>query len=163
MIDLEPYIPLARGLASEFFLPGAERDDIEQEALLALVLAARAFDPKRGVSFRSFAKVVIRRRLQTAVTTARRQKHLLLTEAVRSVRDERGQRFDAVDVVASRDPDTHELYEIRARLAELVRGFHEDLSQRERAAVVHIFNGNPYVGDKATDNALCRARRKLAA
>ena len=49
------YAGLAQMLADRFARPGADRDDLRQAALTALLLALRRFDPARGVSFTTFA------------------------------------------------------------------------------------------------------------
>jgi RNA polymerase sigma factor (sigma-70 family) len=50
--------PLARHLAYRF-MDAAEREDLEQVARLALLQAARRFDPSRGDQFSTFAVPVI--------------------------------------------------------------------------------------------------------
>ncbi|HET9077050.1 MAG TPA: sigma-70 family RNA polymerase sigma factor [Acidimicrobiales bacterium] len=50
---------LARSLARRFFHHGESRDDLEQVALLALVKAARRFDPGREISFSTYATASI--------------------------------------------------------------------------------------------------------
>src|SRR3954451_1256322 len=51
---VEEFMPLARHLAHRYHR-GAEREDLEQVAALALVKAIDRFDPFRGVAFTSFA------------------------------------------------------------------------------------------------------------
>jgi RNA polymerase sigma-B factor len=48
-------VPLAYAAARRFFGRGAESEDLQQVALLALVEAVDRFDPSRGASFSSFA------------------------------------------------------------------------------------------------------------
>ena len=50
---------LARSLARRFSHHGESKDDLEQVALLALVKAARRFDPSREISFSTFATASI--------------------------------------------------------------------------------------------------------
>jgi RNA polymerase sigma-B factor len=52
---LERFLPLARHLARRYFTGGADSDDLEQVASLALLKAIDRFDPGRGLAFTSFA------------------------------------------------------------------------------------------------------------
>ena len=52
-------VPLAYAAARRFVGRGAESEDLQQVALLALVEAVDRFDPSRGVSFSSFAMPTI--------------------------------------------------------------------------------------------------------
>src|SRR6478752_5154441 len=52
---LERFLPLARHLARRYVTGGADADDLEQVASLALLKAIDRFDPGRGLAFTSFA------------------------------------------------------------------------------------------------------------
>jgi RNA polymerase sigma factor (sigma-70 family) len=60
------HMPLAETIGSRF--SRIPVDDAKQEAMVALVLAARKFDPERGKKFSSFAAAVIRNHLLDAVS-----------------------------------------------------------------------------------------------
>lgn len=60
--------PVALAIAADFHWQGADRDDVRQEALLALVEAERAWD-RRG-AFVSFARVCIKRHLLDCLRVA---------------------------------------------------------------------------------------------
>src|SRR5438034_8057744 len=72
---LSRYRGLARMKARSYFLAGADRDDILQEAMIGLYKAIRDFQAEKQVSFRAFADVCITRQLITAIRSARCQKH----------------------------------------------------------------------------------------
>ena len=55
-----------------YFLVGAEREDVLQEATIGLFKAIRDYDWERQASFRSFADLCITRQLITAIKTSRR-------------------------------------------------------------------------------------------
>lgn len=75
------YMPRIHFLAKTYYLPGADKDDLMQEAMLAFMVAVRAFDPAQGQVFKYFADFVVRRRVISAVKTATRLKHLVLNRA----------------------------------------------------------------------------------
>jgi RNA polymerase sigma factor (sigma-70 family) len=132
---------IAFHVAKEFFAPGHEQQDIEQECLIGLWEAARSHDPAKG-KFPPFALLVIRRRLTTFITQANRNKHLVLTEAVR-------------------DYDMPVEEETGGQL-RLILDLLPTLTELERDALRRSLNGEP-ITSKSYDNALQRARQKLRA
>lgn len=154
--------PLALAVAGEFFLPGGDRDDLEQEAMLALVEAARDYRTGHGATFATFARLVVRRRLADAVKRARAAKHLALTLAAREAVDEDGEVFPIVDLLPSGRGDPHETFELREELRRLRRGA-KRLNALEREGLGTMLAGIPYAYSKRLDNAVARARAKLRA
>lgn len=132
-------------LASSYYWPGAEWDDVAQEARYALERARSTFDPTRGVWLR-FAWFRVRDHLieQVRRETRRRPQFAFLSE-------EHAELGDVVDLVAARET--------------LRRVVSTPLSELEREALGRCIRGEPVSGSgrKALDNALVRARRKVAA
>lgn len=129
---------VARAEAAKVFVPGMDRDDVEQEALIALWEAAGRWDGEGGASFETFAALVIGRRLADLLKGARRRKHAVLTEAVRQALD--GDTL--VDVTAVL-PHLHQVVdrvesreETRALLAAIGR-----LPARQRYLVLGVSSG----------------------
>ena len=170
---LERYRRFARAKARGYFLVGADREDVEQEALIGLYKAARDFRPEHESSFRAFAELCITRQIITAIKTANRQKHQALNQYV-SISG--GRTDDGVDRPAEKllrpqhhDPDpAEELVEaerygaLRGRLLEVLSGF-------ELEVLALYVDGRTYqeIGErldrhaKSVDNALQRIKRKL--
>jgi len=158
--DLTTYRPFALWVAKAFFFPGADRDDVEQEAMIGLWEALERWDPKRGASLKSFVYLIVRRRLVEKLMSSQRLQQQALTESLREVELEDGP-LALVENLPDLRADTAAIVEQRERLAEMVRIVSEELSPLERRALVHILNGHAYAGDKVLDNALQRARKKL--
>lgn len=76
----QKYVRLIGKISSEFFIQGADRDDVFQEGLIGFFLAVRDFDKSR--TFLPFAYVCIRRRIFTAIKTSDRKKHQPLNKSV---------------------------------------------------------------------------------
>jgi len=154
--------PMARGIAREFYIPGADKDDVEQEALIGLWIAARDYEPDKG-TFRSFAALVVRRRLVACVKTATRKKHLVLNAAIRTKIDTEGDTQAIADLL----PSLHQVVDVaesREQLAVVITAIGSDLTEFERECVIGIATGVDYLAlgpYKKVDNALFRARRKL--
>jgi len=150
---------LARSIAAGYFWPGAERQDIVQEAEIGLWIAARAWDPAGTATFKTFAALVIHRRLTTLLKSALRERQRALNEAMRAVVNDDGDEVALVELVPDQF-DTERVVVARDTLARLVAAL-EHLSPLERAAVARAANGERYAGEKNIDNALTRARIKL--
>jgi len=60
--------------ARNYFLLGAEREDLIQEGMIGLLKAIRGYDKNKLASFRTFASICIKRQLITAIKTANSQK-----------------------------------------------------------------------------------------
>lgn len=165
--------PLLRHHAGAMFAPGLEWDDFMQEARIALYSAVMDWSPGKGAAFVGFANMVLSRRLWTVVLTARRAKHGPLNGSLDLLGPPPGihdPEVQLADVLGTEADDPLRRVIDREALAEL-RVKAERLSPLERAVVAGQLAGMTYeqvaaglVGDQKTvDNALQRARRKLAA
>jgi RNA polymerase sigma-H factor len=137
---------IALSMAREINLPGGDRDDVRQEARIALWEAARAYNPDKS-SFPTWARLVIRRHLMDCLRTATRQKRAFLTNASRD---------EQLSLIAAPDDWVREARELMALVNALPR--------HQRRAIVGVACGMSYdeLGHrKEIDNALMRARRKL--
>ena len=76
------YKNLVRMKAKEYFIVGADKEDIIQEGMIGLYKAIREFDENKEVHFYSFAGICISRQIMTAIKTATRQKHKALNSYV---------------------------------------------------------------------------------
>jgi RNA polymerase sporulation-specific sigma factor len=151
---------------------GGDADDLEQEALIALVAAAADHRPEDG-PFRPFADLCITRRLVSAIRAANRHKHRILTDAVSlsalAGREDRDEEVQAQPVHPGPGPE--DLVIAAARGRALGAEVRRTLSPLERAVLALILDGRSYreVADelgrsaKAVDNALQRIKHKLAA
>lgn len=80
-ILMEQYEQFARSQTRSYFLPGGDREDLEQEALLGLYKAILSFDVNHGASFISFARLCVVRQIITAVKGATRKKNDILNSS----------------------------------------------------------------------------------
>jgi RNA polymerase sporulation-specific sigma factor len=169
---LARYRRFARAKARTYFLIGADRDDVEQEALIGLYKAARDFRPEHEASFRSFADLCITRQILTAIKAATRQKHQALNQYVSfsAELDDGGDR--SMEEVLPLDRDDADLADalieaerfgvLRHRLLEVLSAFETD--------VLRLYaEGRSYqeIGErldrhvKSVDNAVQRIKRKV--
>ncbi len=150
----------ALSIAPDYWLPGADRKDVDQELRIALWIACRDFDPGRGFKFKTFARVVIHRRLADKVREATALKNRPLTDSIREGVGDDGDMVAMVELLAGgRDP-LEEVLE-RERLEQLVTAYGL-LTAHERASLARVVHGGA-CPDKRVHNAAYSARRKLKA
>ncbi len=155
---------LARLISRDFRIPGCEEQDVIQEAEIGLWIAARDYDPEIG-EFKTWANVVVRRRLQDCLTRARRGKAMALSTAVREVVLGDGSRDQIVNTLPHLHQITDRCEEIE-EIREVLTLIRTKLTEAERYAVLGLASGLSYweMGQpKAIDNAIQRARLKLRA
>lgn len=154
-------------LARNFYLQGAEPEDVRQEGMLGLVKGLRDYDPTKG-SLRSFLSLTIQRQLITAFKRAARGKHASLTFSARQAVGESGDLIPILDTV----PDPRGTVEDAAERRENLRRMTDvlgELSSYERKALEGYVAGETYLeigtrlarSTKSVDNALSRTRRKI--
>ena len=128
--------------------------------MIGLCAAADLYDPGRGASFKTFAALVIRRRLINAVRRATLERHLILTDARRDVLDVDQDYASVVDLIpGGRDP--LDILLERERISALAAKI-EALSPLERDTVRAVAAGYP-ADTKQADNAYQRGKARLRA
>jgi RNA polymerase sporulation-specific sigma factor len=169
---LARYKNFARVKARNYFLVGADKEDIVQEGMIGLYKAIRDFQSDRQASFRAFAELCIQRQIITAIKTATRLKHVPLNGYVsmqKPIQDDGEDRVLA-DVIGQ-DPaaDPAEMVISREEVDAMQTSFREILSELE-ARVLHLYlEGKSYqdIAEqlrrqvKSIDNALQRIKRKI--
>lgn len=173
---LNRYRHFARAKARTYFLVGADRDDLIQEAMIGLFKAIRDFDPSREVAFRPFAELCIKRQVITAIKGATRHKHLPLNSYVsldqpttQSSSD--GSAPQTATLLSYPDWDPAEVLISLERFTELSDAIDSALSALEQDVLRLFMAGRSYqeIADvlgrhvKVIDNALFRIKRKLKA
>jgi RNA polymerase sigma-H factor len=163
------YLWLARAIARDYYLPGADPDDVRQEALVGLLNGIRRYEPGRGMTPKTYYSFSIRRQLATAINAANRQKHRPLSESVRDLVFDRA-LVPALDTIVDERSDPAAVLDrrlaLRAALSEVA-----GLSARERAALDVHLSEETYESAaarlgcsvKSIDNGIQRVRRKVNA
>lgn len=170
---LVKYRRFARAKVRNYFLVGADADDLEQEGLIGLYKAARDYRADRAASFPVFAEMCITRQIITAIKAATRHKHQPLNAYVSisaplNLTDDGGDpRDDLLRDHAVTDPadvvvDVAQAESVQAAIAQL-------LSSLEVEVLRLYVDGNSYAEislsinrhTKAVDNAIQRIKRKV--
>jgi RNA polymerase sporulation-specific sigma factor len=152
-------------LARRYFAPGADRDDLLQEATIGFFKAIRDFCGDRG-GFSSFVELCVRRQIITFIKSATRQKHAALNWATSldaPVFEDSDEtllgRLAAPGTIEGRfDEDGHEfLEELWSRCSPLEQGV---LSMYARGFSFEEMARELGVHYKSIDNAVWRVKVK---
>ena len=164
----ERYVRLVRVCARPFFLSGGDSEDLIQEGMLGLLSAIREYDSGKGASFKTYAEVCIRNRIQSAIRSAARKKHAPLNDGIPldEVLSDDSQSLGTQ--LYQRSPEEQVL--ARETEKEIIHAYSRDLSRMEAHILSLYLEGLSYreiaalIGRdaKAVDNAVQRIRRKLA-
>jgi RNA polymerase sigma factor (sigma-70 family) len=172
------YEPLVQATLRRMRLPRrVDREDIAQEARIAVLGAILAWRPDRG-ALAAFAARCIRNRVIDALDAAGRQKHQTLngassldapTSSPRTTRDGGTFAVPIRDAVPGASPGPEATVLLREQLAA-IRAALPTLTPKERQALLGMLNGRSHqqLADelggtaKAYKTALRRARDKLA-
>lgn len=169
---LYKYKSLVRIKSKNYFLVGAETEDIVQEGMIGLYKALRDYRDDKLASFRGFADLCITRQIITAIKTATRQKHIPLNSYVslnKPLYEEESERT-LLDVIAGNELANPEMMIIsREEFLEIEDKMNEILSKLEWKVLISYIEGRPYqeIADelgkpvKSVDNALQRVKKKI--
>ena len=154
-----------------YFLRGADKEDIMQEGMIGLIKAIRDYNAGKQVSFKSFAELCITRQIITAVKAATRQKHIPLNSYVSLYGNNDGDEDRApLDLIDSNTRFNPEEYIImRENMKKIDEHILKVLSKFEKNVLECYLTGKSYQEIstllqrpvKSIDNALQRIKRKL--
>ena len=171
-VILTRYRRFARSKVRNYFLVGADADDLEQEGLIGLYKAARDYKADREASFPVFAELCVTRQIITAVKAATRQKHQPLNAYVSisasPTNDETGDPADellrdhCVADPADEVVDTDRLASVHEAITQLLSSLEVEVLRlyvagASYAEISQTLNRHT----KAVDNAIQRIKRKV--
>jgi RNA polymerase sporulation-specific sigma factor len=165
--DVRRYDNVVRRVCRRFYLPGADRADLLQEARIGLVEALRSYDSAQGISIESWIYTVAHRRVFDALKRSQCEKRMVLTDAVRfeyRCAGDEGSEFGELWTLPM--PDQQQIIEARDLLDRILS---MPLSDLEACVLAHLIAGSSYremaadlgTSEKSIDNACQRLRRKI--
>ena len=155
------YLKLIRFIARKYSAQGYEQNDFVQEGLMALLYACKTFDAHGGSSFGHYVSLLVERRFISIFRSSQSKK--AVPEAMLVHIDSlEGELTDFVCSPEEQLMDKEQLDQALKRLSAL-------LSAREYEVLLLFASGLSYsrissrlnISEKAVDNALQRARRKI--
>lgn len=164
------YTPMLKSVVANYYMAGADRDDLLQEATLAFIKAVKRFDPEKPAAFSTFSYGVAKKRILDVVKLSHGKKYSPLNDAApisSEFRDEDERTDFSDDAADERTPiDSYIEEENEERMSEAFRMI---LSEREREVLGLYLEGETYgeigeklsISPKTVDNTLSRIRKKL--
>jgi len=168
---LQYFKPKVTAICREYFLLGADFDDLSQEGMIGLYKAVKSFDSTKSVSFKTFAEVCVVRQMITAVKSSTRKKNSPLNHYISihdSSRDcEETGFFSALEDMRNMNPESIMIEKETAQGMEFE--ISRLLSSFENRVLALYLQGVSYKEiatqldrePKAVDNALTRIKKKI--
>ena len=159
---LNLYKPLVSKIARQYFLVGGEIDDLIQEGMIGLFRAIQTYDDTKNASFKTFATLCIKRKMQSAIRNANANKNLIFNELfddeMLDYIEQPSEKENPEKKAISKENYKYIKNEIKTKLSN----FEYEVLQKYVAGLSYIDIANHYgVSKKSIDNALFRIRGKL--
>lgn len=170
---LSVFKPKVIAISREYFLVGAEFDDLIQEGMIGLYKAINVYDETKNHNFGAFASLCIHRQLQNAVKNANRKKNNPLNSYLPIKYfdgSNNSEEDDAFRLVIVDDTSDIEKNFIDKELNTIVISKVKNLLTQEQFKVLKLFlNGESYskiaeimnFTSKQVDNMLQAIKKKL--
>ena len=172
-ILLQMFKPKVIAISREYFLVGAEFDDLIQEGMIGLYKAIGVYDAEKNHNFSAFASLCIHRQLQNAVKNANRKKNSPLNSYL-PIKYYDGSSSSDEDsilrlVIVDDNSNIEQNYidkEINTIMISKVKSI---LTEQQFAILKQFLNGEPYstiaeknnITSKQVDNMLQAIKKKL--
>lgn len=151
-----------------YFLIGADQDDLLQEGTIGLLKAIKGYD-KDKASFKTFATLCIRRQILTAVRSSTSQKNIVLNEASgNNLENEDGQEEYPKELYSNTKYNPEALFLSKEKIMEFQDFVEHNFSPFERQVFNYMIKGFSYKEiaeelsktPKTIDNSFQRIKRK---
>lgn len=162
------YEAVIKLIASNYFVPGGDSDDVEQEGRMGLFKAILNYDSERSDRFRPFALMCIRQQILTAMKTAHRKKNTPLNSYISL--DKSSYEYDEENrLPASDETNPEAIFIDRERREAMDYIINTSLNTSEREILNYYIKGRTYkeIADaagktvKSVDNSIQSIKRKL--
>ena len=166
---LKLFKPKVIAISREYFLVGADFDDLLQEGMIGLYKAIRIYDKDKNHSFSSFASLCIHRQLQNAVKLYNRKKNLPLNTYL-PIKYYDGSNEEYSNLVIVDDTSDIEKNYINKEYKTLLMSKVKEILNKEQFLVLKMFiKGESYatiaksmqLTSKNVDNMLQAIKKKL--
>ncbi|MBQ9414600.1 MAG: sigma-70 family RNA polymerase sigma factor [Clostridia bacterium] len=152
---VQRYLPMLKGEVAHFCGQTLEAEDLSQEALLGLLAAAKTYRTDGGAAFSTYARTCVRRKL---------------IDAVRRVAKQDGQEDPAWTLSSIEEADPADLFFSKEETKAFEKRLRAVLTNLEYQVLMRYLSASSHdeiarslgVSRKSVDNALWRAKRKLA-
>lgn len=162
------YLPLVSINAKDFFLIGAEKEDLIQEGLLGLFKAIKYYKSERS-SFNTFAILCIRRQIFSAIKLSNSNKNMALNEAIlnsSNIFEESNTNLN-LELISDESSPEH-IFLNKEKLTNFKDYADKKFSKFEKQVLEYLVRGYSYreiakqlnMNLKSVDNAIQRIKKK---
>lgn len=162
------YLPLVSINVKDFFLIGAEKDDLIQEGLLGLFKAIKYYKSEKS-SFNTFAILCIRRQIFSAIKSANSNKNMVLNEAIlnaSNISEEYENRLN-LDLISDLTSPEY-IFLNKDKFGNFKKYADKNFSKLEKQVLEYLIRGYSYreiakelsMSLKSVDNAIQRIKKK---
>ena len=169
---LQYFKPKVTAICREYFLLGADFDDLLQEGMIGVYKAVGSYNPSKNDNFARFATLCIHHQVQNAVKVANSKKNLPLNEYI-SINIE-GRVAEADDdspklILQANDKGAEQLSLDKERVSMLYQKIRQTLTNIQYGILLMYLNGYSYnematkynTTTKKIDNDIQAIKRKL--
>jgi len=169
---IRKYKEFVKNRSHQYYIAGADRDDIIQEGMIGIFKAIRDYEDDKGASFSTFAELCITRQIISAIKQARRLKHGPLNTYIslsKPISDEEPVNNLENTLFSSKDTDPESMLLLKEEINHIETNGSEIFSKLEQKVLSGYINGKNYVeiaallgkSPKSIDNAIQRIKKKL--
>lgn len=151
-----------------YFLVGADEDDLLQEGAIGLLKAIHAYT-KGKASFKTFATLCIRRQILTAVRSSNAQKNSALNAASgNNLETENGSEIYPKELYSNKKYNPEEIFLSKEKISDFHKFVESNFSAFEKKVFEYMVKGYSYKeiaekldkSPKTIDNSFQRIKRK---
>lgn len=151
-----------------YFLVGADEDDLLQEGAIGLLKAIHAYT-KGKASFKTFATLCIRRQILTAVRSSNAQKNSALNAASgNNLENENGSEIYPKELYSNKKYNPEEIFLSKEKISDFHKFVESNFSAFEKKVFEYMVKGYSYKeiaekldkSPKTIDNSFQRIKRK---
>ncbi len=151
-----------------YFLNGADREDLLQEGMIGLLKAIRAYDEDKNASFNTFASLCIKRQIITAIKNSNSGKNRMLNLAVNGFYEGEESNI-SYEKKSFNFYNPEEIFLGKEKLSGLKDFLSGNLSKMENEIFDFMLLGNNYIeiaektgrSIKSVDNTIQRIKKKV--
>lgn len=165
------YSQIMKRIVAKFYIVGADKDDLLQEAMLGLYNAVSEFNPNKQCMFKSYACICIKRQIISFIRTSKRQKNNPLYNylSFNKIMYEDNDVYLIEKITNNSCEDPENIIMIKEYEKNISTMIDKHLSDFEKQVLMYYKEGLSYVeisnklnkDMKSVDNALQRIKKKL--
>jgi RNA polymerase sporulation-specific sigma factor len=169
---IRKYKEYVKNRTLQYYIAGADRDDIIQEGMIGIFKAIRDYESDKAASFSTFAELCVTRQIISAIKQARRLKHGPLNTYVslsKPISDEEPSNNLENTLLSGKDSDPESMLLLKEKINHIQDNGSDIFSKLELGVLKEFLQGKNYIEiadllnkpSKSIDNTIQRIKKKL--